>query len=260
MGFKYLSDHQLALFQQQGFLVLRNVLNKEEVNTIKDEFEKEWLASITDGTVKQREKERLSSLYPNKFHVHKKSSVINKMMTSGRIIKIVEDILGEEALIVSSTAFYKTPGTGAMQPHQDEYGFGAGKSSCAIWVGLEEINEENGGLYFIPESHTLELVNVPTDLIERDSLPDNFKIVDIDIAAGDAIIIHPFVIHGSKKNSSLYKFRHVLFGFYAGASVQEIFENNEELMDKNGQYVKKAKNLKHMKKRIRIDHQPFWGV
>ncbi len=73
-----------------------------------------------------------------------------------------------------------------------------------IWIALNDINSNNGGLMLIPKSHkifnnyrsgTFGINFISHKAVEK-------KIINFDIKAGDAIIYHPAVFHGSPENNS----------------------------------------------------------
>lgn len=78
------------------------------------------------------------------------------------------------------------------------------------WTGLDDANEENGCLHYIPKSHTWGLLDAPELAGDMEGLLDylseeqksQFNPVPIALKAGHATFHHPLLVHGSYANHS----------------------------------------------------------
>lgn len=106
----------------------------------------------------------------------------------------------------SASLLIKPYGTGTeMDLHQD-WTFTDEKkySPCTLWIPLQDVDNTNGGLFFLPKSHlfftNFRSQDLPTARINRLSL--NSHCQAINVKKGDLIIFHPAAFHGSFSNSS----------------------------------------------------------
>ena len=129
------------------------------------------------------------------------------------ILDAVEDLLGPNLLVHSTTAFFKRPHSPEFVSwHQDGYNWILDVPRLAsAWVVLSESTCENGCLRVIPGSHRrmrLEHSMRP----EKDNLLgtglqvtaelDESHAVDVQLAAGEMSFHHVDIVHGSGPNRS----------------------------------------------------------
>jgi hypothetical protein len=75
-----------------------------------------------------------------------------------------------------------------------------------VWLALEPTGEHNGGLHAVPGSHRL-------DLPFRGTPPGAQASEPVDTSAGEAVIYHDAVIHGSGRNASDHPRIALVLGF-----------------------------------------------
>ena len=87
---------------------------------------------------------------------------------------------------------------------------------CQIYIPLESESPSNGGLRIIKNSHLLgeieseEFINqnyshkrrVPSKVLTEITRDDKFKLIDLNLRAGDCLLFSPLLIHGSPSNGS----------------------------------------------------------
>ena len=127
-----------------------------------------------------------------------------------------EALLGEEVRCDSPTWFNKPPQTEhPTPPHQDNYYFKLEPPLVlTIWLALDPIDPENGCLRYLPGSH-LEgsRPHAPSDVLGfsqgiSDYGPaDEAREVPIELAPGDAVVHHGWLIHRADPNRSSTRHR-----------------------------------------------------
>jgi non-heme Fe2+,alpha-ketoglutarate-dependent halogenase len=129
------------------------------------------------------------------------------------ILDAVEDLLGPDILVHSTTAFAKR----AHSPdfvswHQDGYYWGLDAPKLvSAWVALSDSTPESGCLRVVPGSHRRALVAHTVDHHEHNLLATGLNVaaevdqataVDVSLRAGEMSFHHVDIIHGSGPNRS----------------------------------------------------------
>ena len=74
------------------------------------------------------------------------------------------------------------------------------------WTSISETNPENGGLYVVPKSHMNGILpHEPSNDFELDMQALGFTYKDAHpmvMRAGDILVIHPLLVHGSPENKT----------------------------------------------------------
>lgn len=135
------------------------------------------------------------------------------LVTYPAILDAVEDVLGPDLLIHSTTAFAKRAGSpDFVSWHQDSYYWHLDRPRLvSAWIALTDSTSENGCLRVIPGSHRrtrLEHVALP----HKHNLPgsglhvaaeiDTSGAVDVCLRAGEMSFHHADIVHGSGPNRS----------------------------------------------------------
>ncbi|MGA5691447.1 phytanoyl-CoA dioxygenase family protein [Cytobacillus pseudoceanisediminis] len=249
-------EYEKNFYEQEGYIVIKNVFTKQELSELKLIFEKEWLNMIRENVIQQDKKSPLNSLFPPIRSVWYENEEFRNWLTKGKLFQIVESFLGEEALAVGSTMFFKGPGAKELPMHQDNYDIGAyPKTSCAVWIGIDATDEENGGLTIVPKTHTLGMLSprIPGHKSIYGlavPIPSGYEKVRIETEIGDVVIFDGDLLHGSGPNKSDYRFRHAIVTHFAGVSTEKVFVRHDELINKNGEKISRPLNKKHSIKRL----------
>lgn len=117
----------------------------------------------------------------------------------------------------------------ATDPHQDiTFVDEEQHLSVNIWIALEDINKQNGGMYFLPGSHNFMPNIRPThDYVwpyENVKSLIKKKAIAFSAKAGDAFIFNHAIIHGSFANlSSKYRLAAVVAAYTKEASLIHYF-------------------------------------
>jgi ectoine hydroxylase-related dioxygenase (phytanoyl-CoA dioxygenase family) len=128
------------------------------------------------------------------------------------ILDAVEDVLGPDLLVWSSSFFIKNGRDAAFVSwHQDATYWGLSESDVlTAWVGFTEATIENGAMRMLPGSHTEQLAHrdtfAPDNLLSRgqeiEVEVDETRGVDVLLRAGEMSLHHVRMVHGSPPNRS----------------------------------------------------------
>ena len=139
------------------------------------------------------------------------------MATGRRVIDAVESVYGPNLVLLSTHFFCKYPvselGTAFVAWHQDVTYWGLQPAKAmSVWIAVDDVDEENGAMLFIPGSHrhgffehgksdrTGNLLSVNQAIDE--SLFDVTTAVTVELKAGQMSLHDGMMIHGSHPNRS----------------------------------------------------------
>jgi non-haem Fe2+, alpha-ketoglutarate-dependent halogenase len=137
---------------------------------------------------------------------------INDLMRHPRVLDAVEDILGPNLLVWSTSFFIKEArDPGFVSWHQDATYWGLSSPDvCTAWIALSPANKISGCMKFIPGTHKKQVEH--TDTFHQDNLltrgqeiaveVDESKAVYAELEPGQASLHHVLLFHGSAPNQS----------------------------------------------------------
>lgn len=220
-----LTDSQLKQYNEDGFLVLRNVFNQDEVEALRKES--------TDIFKHERQEiwREKNGAPRTAFGCHEYSELFRALTHDARLVTPVEQITGEPLYIHQFKVNPKVAFDGDPFPwHQDfatwhpDDGMPEPKA-MNIAIMLDDVTAHNGALMFVPGSHKLGLIEAP-DIAGRRWMErkDVIPLIrsDADIAAatgksGDVLMFHGNSVHGSAGNITPLS-RRILYVTYNGVS------------------------------------------
>jgi phytanoyl-CoA dioxygenase PhyH len=128
------------------------------------------------------------------------------------ILDAVQDVLGPDLLVWSSSFFIKNGGDAAFVSwHQDATYWGLSEPDVlTAWVAFTEATVDNGAMRMVPGSHGEQLAHRDTfaanNLLSRGQeiavAVDETRGVDIVLRAGEMSLHHVLIVHGSGANPS----------------------------------------------------------
>jgi len=138
------TQEQLKSWPDKGFLVLENCIPTNEVDTINMEI---------DGLLKEK---KVRFRYNNRkimFSMHA-SKLMYAYATDPRITSVMNFILDMPVVPFQNINFYKGS---EQKAHSDSIHMTTFPSGylIAAWIALEDIDENNGPLFYLPGSHKL---------------------------------------------------------------------------------------------------------
>jgi phytanoyl-CoA hydroxylase len=140
---------------------------------------------------------------------------------------LARDLLGEEVECLGPEWFDKPPGVEhPTPPHQDNYYFNlAPPKVCTIWLALDEVDDENGCLRYLPGSHLASIRPHATSGVLGFSQgitdfgpQDEAREVKVHLQPGDATVHHGNTIHRAEPNRSVARHRRAFAMVLRGAS------------------------------------------
>jgi len=236
-----LRDH----YERDGFVHIRNLLASDEVAQIRAAFDAEALELAFDDGVPETDVLRRwpRSVHPHRRPHSKAGALARAYMTDPRLLNTMHDVVGE-VLGAQSMFYFKPPGARGQALHQDNLFLQAHPETChALWIAIDDCDADNGGLQVVPGSHHVALlcpepadpelsfasitVPVPSDAVRHQTV----------MAAGDALVFHGAMVHGSLPNTTDDRFRRSLIYHYIPADSTEIAQFYLPLIARDGSQV-----------------------
>lgn len=211
----HLSPEQIARFDRDGYLFFPGLFTPDEVKVLTDEVPNLYAQRRPENI-----REKGSDAVRTNFAAHMYSAPFARLGRHPRMVKPVEQLFGEKLYMHQ----YKINGKAAFdgdvwQWHQD---YGTWKNddqmpearAMNVAIFLDEVNEFNGPLMFIPGSHKLGVLDAGHDTATTSyplwtidkatitKLVDRGGIVAPKGPAGSMILFHGCLVHASTSNLS----------------------------------------------------------
>jgi non-haem Fe2+, alpha-ketoglutarate-dependent halogenase len=224
MSMSGLTPEQIARWHYDGFLSPFPLLNADELKACRDglaRFEK-WLGAPVNSTADLQYRTMPYLILP----------WAAKLAFDARILDVVEDLIGPDILIYTSTFFIKEPHSPTIAAwHQDSTYYGlAPKEEVTVWVALSDANEAAGcmdALSFKGKPRQLSHVSrVVKHSVNRAAQViteplDEGEPVAMPLKAGEFSIHHGLCAHRSGPNTAAH--RRIGLGFnFIPASVRPV--------------------------------------
>ena len=205
-----LTEIQENQFKDQGFLILKNLFDEEEIKLLKE-------SAIFD---KELDKQSVSRLDGNGKKVrlalwnHPGDGIYGMFARCNKLVNKMEQILGGEVYHYHSKMILKDPEIGgAWEWHQDYgywYNFGCLQPLMAsAMIAVDQATKENGCLQVLRGSHHLGRIDhtltgdqAGADRERVDIALQRFDRIHVELNPGDVILFHCNLLHRSDQNSS----------------------------------------------------------
>ncbi|MGZ5033805.1 MAG: phytanoyl-CoA dioxygenase family protein [Usitatibacter sp.] len=210
-----LAAEQLAAFERDGYLFFPGLFEAREIKVLTDEVPRLYAQYRPENV-----REKGSDAVRTNFAAHMYSEPFARLARHPRMVEPVMQLLGEELYMHQFKINGKMAFDGDVwQWHQD---FGTWKNddlmpeprAMNVAIFLDEVNEFNGPLMFIPGSHKLGALDAAHDtsttsyplwtidhgVIAR--LVERGGIVAPKGPAGSMILFHSCLVHASTSNLS----------------------------------------------------------
>lgn len=233
-----LSPEQRLFYEENGFLLIKNLISPEDIDKFRQEFERICRREVeVPGLMVMRDVAIAKSEFvPDQRAVSKlqdfqEDPELFRYCALPQVLKYVESFIGPNIMAMHTMLINKPPDAGkktSRHPmHQDLHYFPfrpADRIICA-WTAMETVNRQNGCLVVLPGTHTGTLQEHDYPEWEggvnkmyhgvRDYDPDHPR-VHLEMDKGDTVFFHPLLIHGSGMNQT-QGFRKAISCHYAAA-------------------------------------------
>ncbi|MEE1617733.1 phytanoyl-CoA dioxygenase family protein [Brachybacterium sp. J153] len=241
-----------AAYQNAGAVHLRGVLTAEEVAELRDTFTIHIETDGSGGAFHETPEGDPLHAYPRMIQPHRDDHAPGRMarswMLEQRVMGRVAEVVGP-VWAAQSMFYFKPPGARGQAMHQDNYFLQSHPETCiAAWIAVDDCDGDNGALGVVPGTHRYE-IECPEDADAAESftsitvsIPEHLSVVQTDMRAGDMLIFHGSLVHGSKPNTTEDRFRRSLILHYIPVGSREVAAGYQPLLDADGREVRIEKS------------------
>ncbi len=229
------SQEQKAFFEEEGYLVVENLLSSEELAECQTEiYRLHKLAAELDAKGErshfQHEPYAKGASQADGLPVLRKaeqtrqySDVFRQLSAHPKLVKVVQNLIGPDLLLFRSTLMFKPAFHGSAHGlHQDSaYWPMEPPSLVTVSIALNDATVENGCFKVIPQSHKWGMQQwghiarkQNEDLTDRDDV-DRSGQIDVPLAAGSTLFFHSLMVHGSGPNKSSNSRNTALYAYFS---------------------------------------------
>ena len=212
------SKEQIIQFKEEGFVIIRNLFDKKEIDLLIQYTEELQNAPVVSGKEwkyfeesKLNKNKNILARIENFCKFHKGFA---NLCTKDKIIECINDCLGEEGVLFKDKINFKMPGGAGFSPHQDSQ---AGwddyaKFYLTAMVSVDEATLQNGCLELAPGHNKAGLIGKLWEPLS-DKEMKNMKFIRITTKPGDAVFFDCYTPHRSEPNLT-NKSRRILYLTY----------------------------------------------
>ena len=190
-------------------MVKKNLFSEDEINKLK-----KFIESSSDKQNDARETRSSTGKLSITLWDHPSDDLFGKFSTNERIVKPMEEYLGDEVYHYHSKIIWKKPGDGGFDWHQD-YGYWY-HNAClypdmgSCFIMLDRATKENGCLKVLKGSHKVGRIghgvsDTPEQTADMERIAElekRHESVYITAEPGDVLFFHANLLHSSDENKS----------------------------------------------------------
>ena len=196
-----LKAEQVERFNREGYLKGIRIFSESEIADVRAYFDDLLARTLAAGG----DSYSIST-------AHLRHARVWDLLTHPRIVSIVKDLVGEDAIGWGSHFFCKMPGDGKrVSWHQDSsYWPLTPSKAVTVWLAIDDADVENACMRYIPGSHVLghltyTLSETDEANVLNQTVPGAEELgqpVDVELKAGEISIHSDLLLHGSEANES----------------------------------------------------------
>ena len=230
---KLITPDQIAEYENSGFLDFDNLFTTDEIGELYDR-----ISAIADGALPDYPTADIE-LEPGADGVRSLKTVrkINRCVENdpvflryaktGKVLDVVEALLGPDIKLFGSQAFMKPPGGVEKPHHQDSPYFPIEPMALTTcWIALDDVTIDNGCLWVIPGSHRLGplahdedwIVGDREDMRIPESAIDRSMETPVTLTRGSCSFHHSLLVHMSHPNGTQHPRRGLAFHYMTSKS------------------------------------------
>ena len=241
-----LDETRIASFHETGYLQGVRVLTYEQVDRLRAELEP-LLEPSHPSRELFHEYHANESADPDRVLVHalgawRITPAFHDLVWNLAVVVPASQLLGGAIRLWHDQLFVKPPRQGGVVAWHQDYSYWTRTEPMAhltCWIPLDDADEENGSLQYVPRSHRWDLLPITglaadtndMNAIEKVLTAEQrraFRPVPMSLERGVASFHHPLTVHGSLPNTSPRPRRAVALNFCLDGTKSA---TNEPLLD-----------------------------
>lgn len=207
------SDKMKEDFEEHGYIMVRGLLDKDELEKVKVALEdNDAIRKHAFGVADGKGRESMMALWN-----HPGSDVTGMVGRCEKVVNTCEKLLGGEVYHYHTKLMMKEPFTGGSHLWHQDYGYWY-KNGClypdmmTVFIAIDKITKENGCLQILRGSqvcgrieHIMVGGQTGADMERVNQLKKVLKLEHVEMEPGDALFFHSNLLHTSNANDSKYR-------------------------------------------------------
>lgn len=220
-------------FETDGFVFCKSFQSAAQIDEILENLDRviaEVIPTMPPEHVFYEDKSDPSTLKQlQQLHVH--DEYFGKLMCTGVFRELAEELLGGKVVCQNMQYFNKPSGISLPTPaHQDGFYFKLDPcEALTMWMALEPVDEKNGCVRYIPESHkngmrphgSTGTLGFSQGITDFPNASDSASEIAFPAQAGDLLAHHALTIHRADQNTSQTRNRRALGLIYYSVNAKE---------------------------------------
>lgn len=235
-------------YRRNGALQITGLLDADEIATVAQSFTTVMATGAEGRDVDGLPEDDPLKAWPRMIQPHREDAdhgrLARRWMLAERVMGRVRDVVGP-VWAAQSMFYFKPPGARGQAMHQDNLFLQSHPETCvAAWIAVDDCGIENGALAVVPGTHRFDIVcPEKADITESFTdkmvtVPAGLTPVQTEMAAGDCLIFHGSLVHGSQPNTTADRFRRSLIFHYIPEGSREVAGGYQPLLDADGAEVR----------------------
>lgn len=233
-----LTSEQLADFKEQGFISGIRLLNDAQITALTGELA-EMVNPDHDGHSYFYEYHSNESTNPETTLFHALGAwrvrpAFHDIPWNPAFLMAAYQLLGTGFRLFHDQLFSKPAKHGGVVAWHQDYSYWTWTKPIAhltCWIALDDVDTENGCLYYVPGSHRWGLIEKPGLAGDMDAVQDVLSAEQVDqfhnktpivMKRGEASFHHPIMMHGSYENRSNRQRRATVINVFADGVLSDI--------------------------------------
>ena len=251
-GFGNVTDTDLQFFHDQGYLVVHDAFDQNDI-----ELAKHSIYDLIDGkcpdfngvqiepklhkylaTFSESEKRKAT----RKIHGFiDYDSHLSSMFYNQYLLQVLARLMDDEPLFLQDMALLKPHDFGSEKPwHQDcaYFNYPLGTIVVGVWIALDQATPENGCMHIVPGSHKEPMTHFKKrdwQICDTDVSGENDTMVPLD--PGGCLFFHGLMHHGTPANFSQDQRRALQFHYRPACATTITTEARLEIFGSEGKDV-----------------------
>ena len=213
-----LNEEQVIQFKELGYLHGIQALNSGQINALSKELQ-EMVDPEHEGNEFFYEYHSNESEDPETAVFHALGAwrvrpAFHDVLWNPAFTMAAYQLLGANFRLFHDQLFSKPAKHGGVVAWHQDFSYWTWTepmSHLTCWIGLDDVDKENGCMYYIPNSHRwglLEKESLTGDMdairekLTESQVADFDKKIPVEMKAGEASFHHPLLMHGSYENNS----------------------------------------------------------
>lgn len=232
-----LHQDQIDFFNDNGYLVIEDLLTLEEINEYRDLYE-DFLSNKIDaahvrGDLSGQTDDTTTAVVERITQIMVPSRLVPELLHKAlhqKSLSIARQLLGDDVRLDFDMLIDKAPFTDTPTPwHQDcAYWISMPDTRAAsCWVALDDAYKENGCMWYVPKSHLVPIrphrSTGKGGALQCDA--SESEAVAVEIKAGSCVYHHGGTLHYSRGNSTAHRRRAFITNFRPEAMIAYEREN-----------------------------------